>query len=133
MRQDTLSRQIAANVLKKQRPADLNRAAFLALRDDICTAMADGWPVKRIWETLRDQGKIGFSYPAFTGYVNRLILADQRDQKAPNTGTPVKPPKGKPQIATKKPPETPKPPVETPKPTGTWNYDPIAKKEDLLG
>jgi Family of unknown function (DUF5338) len=51
-----------------------NRAAFLALKSDIQQAMEDGWPVKTIWETLQEEGKIPFSYQAFRGYVNRLIL-----------------------------------------------------------
>ena len=50
-----------------------NRAAFLAHRDDIRHALNDGWAVKVIWATLKDEGKIAFSYQAFTGYVKRLI------------------------------------------------------------
>ena len=53
-----------------------NRAAFLALRPDIEEALKDGWPVKTIWETLHEEGKITYGYQAFRGYVNRLILSD---------------------------------------------------------
>lgn len=51
-----------------------NRAAFLAVRDDVKQALADGWPRRAIWETLHEEGKIAFSYQAFRTYVNRLIL-----------------------------------------------------------
>ena len=50
-----------------------NRASFLAVRNDVRKALDDGWPVKAIWDTLRDEGKIEFGYDAFIGYVNRLI------------------------------------------------------------
>lgn len=50
-----------------------NRAAFLAVRDDVKKAVDDGWPVKHIWETLHEEGKISFSYEAFRTYVIRLI------------------------------------------------------------
>jgi hypothetical protein len=52
-----------------------NRAVFLAMRGDVQQALNDGWPVKTIWETLHEEGKVTFSYQAFRGYVNRLVLA----------------------------------------------------------
>jgi hypothetical protein len=51
-----------------------NRAAFLAVRDDVRQALDDGWPVKAIWETLHEERKITFSYPAFCRYVKRLVV-----------------------------------------------------------
>lgn len=72
---EKLSVRIAAReVTKKPSPYAINRAAFLALRPDIKDAMADGWNVMSIWETLRDEGKVSFGYEAFRKYVNRLIL-----------------------------------------------------------
>ena len=81
MHSDTLSKQIAETVLKKQRPKDINRAAFLALRDDIILGIKDGWRVKQIWETLHDQGKISFSYQTFTVYANKLIFHKDQEKK----------------------------------------------------
>ncbi len=52
-----------------------NRATFLAIRGDVKQALDDGWPVKTIWETLHEEGKVSFSYQAFRGYANRLILS----------------------------------------------------------
>jgi hypothetical protein len=51
-----------------------NRAAFLAVRTDVKQALDDGWPVKVIWETLHEEGKIAFSYAAFCRYVKRLVV-----------------------------------------------------------
>lgn len=63
-----------------------NRAAFLAVRDDVKEAIDDGWPVKEIWETLYEEGKVSFSYETFRTYVNRLIrakrLETERDRVA---------------------------------------------------
>lgn len=59
-----------------------NRAAFLALREDIRDAIKDRWPVKTIWETLHEEGKIKFSYQAFRNYTNNLILNDDRTPAA---------------------------------------------------
>jgi hypothetical protein len=51
-----------------------NRAAFLALRGDVKEALADGWPIRAIWETLHEERKITFSYSAFCRYVKRLVV-----------------------------------------------------------
>ena len=75
MSSDTLSKQIAKDVLKEQQlPKDINRAAFLALREEIIVAINDGWKIIQIWKTLHNQGRISFTYPTFTIYVNKLIF-----------------------------------------------------------
>ena len=67
----SLSDRIAERMsARKPTGAGKNRAEFLAMRNDVKKAMDDGWPVKVIWETLRDEGKISFGYDAFIGYVN---------------------------------------------------------------
>lgn len=72
----SLSQRIAERSLKKAPSRNAqNRATFLAVRSDIKQALDDGWPVKSIWEILHEEGKINFSYQAFRGYVNRLILS----------------------------------------------------------
>jgi len=52
-----------------------NRAAFLFLRDDVKEAINNGWPVKAIWGTLYEEGKVSFSCETFRTYVDRLIRA----------------------------------------------------------
>ena len=72
----SLSARIAERIACKKPAGNVrNRAAFLALRGEVKQAIDDGWPVKTIWETLHDEEKVAFSYQAFRGYVNRLILS----------------------------------------------------------
>jgi hypothetical protein len=71
---NSLSQRIAERVKAENMTASgKNRAAFLALRDDIQGALDDGWPIKTVWETLRKEGKVGCSYETFIRYVKRLI------------------------------------------------------------
>ena len=93
----SLSARIAERIARKKPAGNVrNRAAFLALRGEVKQAIDDGWSVKTIWEALHDEEKVTFSYQAFRGYVNRLILsppasgeatplvvADQSRQAAP--------------------------------------------------
>lgn len=69
-----LSQRIAERI-KNKRPTKKakNRADFLVQKNDIEQAIADGWAVRIIWETLLDEKKISLSYPAFNNYVNKLI------------------------------------------------------------
>ena len=128
----SLSARIAERIARKKPAGNVrNRAAFLALRGEVKQAIDDGWPVKTIWETLHDEGRVAFSYQAFLGYVNRLILspsangegtapvvADQSGQAAPRSV-----PQSARTLAEWKP--------EKPAATGfTFNRTP--KKEDLL-
>ncbi|WP_313952774.1 TraK family protein [Accumulibacter sp.] len=71
-----LSARIAERATRKKPSRNgQNRATFLAIRGDVKQALDDGWPVKTIWETLHEEGKVSFSYQAFRGYANRLILS----------------------------------------------------------
>jgi len=82
----TLSKRIAARMknddvgLKKS-----SRTIFLALRGEIEEALNDGWTVKVVWETLREEGKVAFGYQAFNGYVNRLIKNEREKPDAQGT------------------------------------------------
>ena len=83
----TLSKRIAARM--KKNDAGLkksNRTIFLALRDQIEEALNDGWTVKVVWETLKEEGKVAFSYQAFNGYVNRLIKNEREKPDAQRHG-----------------------------------------------
>jgi len=88
----SLSERIAERAKKKKPSRNAqNRAAFLAVRADVKQALDDGWPVKSIWETLHEEGKVTFSYQAFRGYVNRLILAVKADAALSPASEPAKP------------------------------------------
>lgn len=52
-----------------------NLAAFLAQRDEIRSALEDGWTVYQIWETLHAEQKIVASYNTFCNQVKRLIIS----------------------------------------------------------
>ena len=92
----SLSERIAARAAsnKPSRRAQ-NRGAFLALRSEVEQALDDGWPVKTIWETLHQEGKVTFSYQSFRGYANRLILSrGQAAQRAPMADKALRPAAG---------------------------------------
>lgn len=55
--------------------AGLNRATVMALRDDIRLALNDGWSMRQVWLTLRDEGRLDFGYQAFRRYVRLFALA----------------------------------------------------------
>ena len=128
----SLSERIAERV-KAKKPSKIgkNRAAFLAVRDDVKQALDDGWPVKTIWETLHEEGKITFNYDAFIGYVNRLIRCGKQNQAAASPLAPAAADQRKgsnDQIAKGPPVKKPAPPPNI----GGFKFESIPKKEDLL-
>lgn len=126
----SLSERITARTVKKKpsRSAQ-NRAAFLALRVDIEQALDDGWPVKSIWETLHEEGKIDFSYQAFRGYTNRLILSPPATKPPPPIPVVAIPELG-PSNPTKL--ADSKTVVKKPEPPTGFTFNSKPKKEDLL-
>ena len=117
----SLSERIAERAkAAKQSKGGRNRAIVLALREDIKGALKDGWPVKAIWETLHEEGKVPFGYQSFRNYVNRLIL-EKQEVSAPTTAD---------QQAEEKPDQ----PGKTAKPEGIagFKFNSIANKEELL-
>jgi hypothetical protein len=108
-----------------------NRSAFLALRDDIKEAMADGWALKQIYRTLHTQQKITCSYQTFVNYANELII---KPKQVSNTATPPnlvnQDTKQTPeQIATCNDTETT---IKKPPALPGFIFNPIANKEDLI-
>jgi Family of unknown function (DUF5338) len=130
---EKLSVRIAAReVTKKPSPYAINRAAFLALRPDIKDAMADGWNVMSIWETLHEEGKVSFGYEAFRKYVNRLILLPPLVLAA--TELDVANAQNEPSVETGQQPMglLPKKTAAQPPQHGGFVFDPEPKKEDLF-
>lgn len=84
-----LSERIAERVSKSKNasPQALNTAAFIALKSDIVDALNDGWSARTVWETLQAEGKISFSYQAFRGYINKLILKEKKSVITDNEHT----------------------------------------------
>ena len=131
MRSSSLLEQIIEDAKKSPIKKDINRAAVLALRGEIKEALDQGWPMTRIWKVLHDRGSISFSYQAFTVYVNRLILCDDKQAKYPirnsakTAENPVKKPDVKPQKI------TPKEKVDT-NVIKSFVYDPLMLTKDDL-
>lgn len=128
----SLSARIAERIARKKPAGNVrNRAAFLALRGEVQQAIDDGWPVKTIWETLHDEEKVAFSYQAFRGYVNRLILSPSANGEATPLVVADQPRQAAPRLA----PQSAKQPSEwkPEKPTATgFTFNRTPKKEDLL-
>jgi len=121
---------------KKASVGAQNRGAFLALKSEIAQAISDGWPIKSIWETLHEEGKVKFSYQAFRNYVNSLLLDRKQANKplvtaeVPATNTvqekQVKPPELGKQRTTE-----PRANLAAPMPQG-FHFDAKPNKEEFL-
>ena len=70
----TLAERIAERINQQPQARKASgKVAFLALKDEIAQAVQSGWPVKEIWQTLHDEGRIAVGYHAFNLYVNKYI------------------------------------------------------------
>ncbi|HHS8316200.1 TPA: TraK family protein [Legionella pneumophila] len=123
--QKSLSARIAERASTKTPSRNAkNRAAFLAQKPDITHAMEDGWPIKSIWETLHAEGKINFSYQAFRGYVNRLILSSRMSATTPSVS--CEPPQSKPAPGTQEPKNVSAPEIKG------FHFNPVPNLEELF-
>jgi hypothetical protein len=129
----SLSARIAERIARKKPAGNVrNRAAFLALRGEVKQAIDDGWPVKTIWETLHDEERVAFSYQAFRGYVNRLILSPPANGEVAPASVVADQSR---QAASRLAPQSAWAPAEwkPEKPTATgFTFNRTPKKEDLL-
>jgi len=60
-----------------------NKAIFLSLSDEIREALGAGLSLKAIWETLYEEGRIGFKYDTFLRY-SRQYLVELEKEKSSN-------------------------------------------------
>ncbi|KFI21197.1 TraK family protein, partial [Nitrosococcus oceani] len=68
----SLSQRIALNEQKNPaRRKNLYGPSFLALKTDITVALQDGWSMRQIWSTLKEEKKIGCSYLWFRSLVKK--------------------------------------------------------------
>lgn len=79
----SLSERIAQSQVKKGNTK--NKVTFLALKQDIAEALDAGWPMKIIWDTLTEEGKISFSYKTFRLYTAKFIRQDSTSEPQENT------------------------------------------------
>ncbi|MGZ4823085.1 MAG: TraK family protein [Terriglobales bacterium] len=58
-----------------------NKIAFLAVKADVAEALAKGWPVKTIWDHMRELKRIDCSYSSFLDHVTRYIGRQELQQQ----------------------------------------------------
>lgn len=115
----SLSERIAERVngVSKQSAIPRNRAAFMAVKDEVRQALQDGWSQKLIWETLKEEGKIPFEYQTFLRMIKKAGFNDQTNEE---------------EIDSRSKDETlGRTPVRTNGLAG-FNFDAKAKKEDII-
>ena len=75
-----MAKSLSARIAQRQAQGarnGKNKAAFLAVRDQVRKALDDGWSMFAIWETLHDERKILTSYESFRRQVKRLIVVQR--------------------------------------------------------
>jgi hypothetical protein len=111
---DQLSTWLRKNPTPKQ---DKNMVAFLAIRQDVQSAIDSGYALKTIWSHLNATGKIAYRYETFTRHVQRYIKSNRvktSPDKMPN-----------------KLPTPPSKPV-TPPAISHFVFRPTSTKEELI-
>lgn len=81
----SLSERIALNEQKNPaRRKNVYGPSFLALKTDISKSLQDGWSMRQIWSTLKDEKKIGCSYLWFRCLVKKHIFnkAEKKPEKS---------------------------------------------------
>lgn len=73
------SSSIGKKIAQKKRSG---RVEFIAQIEEIKVAMEEGWTAKDIWEELKREKKISFSYQMFMRYVGHLINGSTRSVKS---------------------------------------------------
>ncbi len=74
-----LSQRIALNEQKNPaRRKNLYGPSFLALKPDISKALQDGWSMRQIWSTLKEEKKIDCSYLWFRSLVKKHIFDNEK-------------------------------------------------------
>jgi hypothetical protein len=68
-----MAEKLIDKIIAKDKPA---WPAFLALWDEIAEALEKGASARRVWQELKDEGRIGVRYETFTKYVRKKAAAD---------------------------------------------------------
>ncbi|NOT13385.1 MAG: TraK family protein [Methylococcaceae bacterium] len=110
------SDQIAEWVKQKQsRKRDKNLVAYLAVKEDVQAAMANGYAAKTIWAHLVETQRIAFGYDTFLNYTKRSYQPKTKEATC----------------NTEKPRIEVKPTTET-KPQPGFSFNSVPNKEELL-
>lgn len=79
----TLSERLAEKAKRNPNVKGQGRAAFIALKPDIKSALDEGWSAKEIWTLLREEEKISISYSVFLRYIRAYGLKEVSKSEEP--------------------------------------------------
>ena len=68
------------------------KVAFLAVKDDVKTALGSGYSMRVVWKYMQDVGKLKCSYSAFCSHVHRHIHQPADEAKAADSSPPTEKP-----------------------------------------
>ena len=68
------------------------KVAFLAVKDDVKTALDSGYSMRVVWKYMQDVGKLKCSYSAFCSHVHRYIRQPADEAKAVDSSPPTETP-----------------------------------------
>ncbi len=66
------------NAMKKEGRRGEGKRIFLLLKNEIASALREGYTIKVVWRSLTDQNAIDISYRTFAEYVARYIPLKER-------------------------------------------------------
>lgn len=71
---------------------DKNTVAFLAVRDDVLSALEAGYSVKTVWVHMHEKGRIQYAYETFLKHVKRFKenKEKKKDQEQITKSVPLK-------------------------------------------
>ena len=87
---ELVKQRISADSEANQR-ARRNRCLFLAQWPDIKECLAEGWPLKIVWETMRDNGRIVCGYKTLAKHVARQKRKDAAVRPEAERESPARP------------------------------------------
>ncbi len=64
---------ISSKLKNREKAKSQKKVAFLKFKDEISSALDEGWSGYDIWSLLKEEKKISFSYQLFQRYRNRFI------------------------------------------------------------
>ena len=89
---DELSEWLDSHPKKKEGLSKSGKIAFLAVKDDVKTALDAGYPMSLVWEYMSDAGKLKCGYEVFRRHVHRYIRQPADEGKAADSSPPTETP-----------------------------------------
>ena len=89
---DELSEWLDRHPKKKEGLSNSGKIAFLAVKDDVKTALDAGYPMSLVWENMSESGKLKCGYEVFRRHVRRHIRQPADEGKAADSSPPKETP-----------------------------------------